>query len=437
MLATVPQEQWPKEPVIAKTRKAENYVIHHYKITASEILSDNGVDGESFPGKYIPIILVRGKKRNIEGKTYIRSLVREAKDPQRLVNYWESGGAEVVALAPKAPWLGTPKMFEGFEEDYRQANVENFPYLKFNPDPDIPGFTPKRMGMGDVPVAIFTQIQRANENLKSVIGLFNRDVGDNGPEVTGRAILAAQKPGDTATFIFPDNLAKAIAHSGRILNEIIPAIYDTERDIRIRNFDDSEAFVPINTSARAAAEMIAANPDRYEGMNLKSLQSTIKKNGADGKFNDLTTGKYDVVVTTGPSYSTQRQESAENMLRLVNADPRIMQVAGDLVVKNLDFKDADELESRIRKTLPAGLAKPKEGDEPMPPKPPTPDQQIEASKLEYQKLKTEAEKQRLEIQKVKLLKEAQDTKGNIRKEILAILQELHAPTHPADMQTNG
>jgi hypothetical protein len=421
----------PPKPSISATKESDTYQIKHYKITANDILNKNGLDGEVFPGRYIPIILCRGKIRNIEGKTYVRGLIREAKDPQRIVNYWETSGAEIVALAPKSPWVGTPKQFEGFENDYANANIENYPFLKYNPDPDALNSPPKRVGMGEVPVAIFTQIQRANENLKSVIGMFNRDVGDAGPEVTGRAILAAQKPGDTATFTYPDNLAKAIAHSGRVLNEIIPEIYDTERDIRIRHFDDTESFVPINTSAMNALKAIQSDPERYMGMNVRSLKRVVKK-GGDATFNDMTVGKYDVVITTGPSYTTQRQEAAENMLRLVNADPRIMTVAGDIVVRNLDFKDADELESRIRKTLPPGLAKPKEGDEPPQPQPPTPEQEIKKSQLEYQKLKTEAEKERLAIQKTKLLKEAQDTKGNIRKEILAVLAELHAPHHKAD-----
>ena len=436
ILAVNPEAEVPPEPVIVNTRDAEVYKIRHYKITASEILSENDIDGEVFPGKYIPIILVRGKKRNKEGKTFIRGLVREAKDPQRIINYWESAGAEVVALAPKAPWIGTPKQFEGFENDYASANIENYPFLKYNPDPDAQNTPPRRVGMGEVPVAIFTQIQRANENLKSVIGMFNRDVGDTGPEVTGRAILAAQKPGETATYAYPDNLSKAIAHSGKIINEIIPEIYDTERDIRVRQFDDSETFVPINTTAKSALSLIEANPERYQGMDVTALRKALKK-GGDATFNDMTAGKYDVVITVGPSYSTQRQEAAQNLLTLVNAAPRIMEVAGDLVVSNLDFKDADELSSRLRKTLPPGLAKPREGDEPEKPLPPTPQQQLEMSKLEFQKAKTEAEKERLKIQQVKLLKESQETKGNIRKEILSALQELFGKDHPADHVIDG
>jgi len=427
---TLPGNETPP-PVIKQERDAETYQIKHYKITASEILNKNGIDGEVFPGKYIPLVLVRGKTRNIEGKTYVRGLIREAKDPQRIINYWETSSAEIVALAPKSPWIGTPKQFEGFENDYASANVENYPFLKYNPDPDALNTPPRRVGMGEVPVAIFSQVQRANENLKSVIGMFNRDVGDVGPEVTGRAIIAAQKPGDTATFVYPDNLSKAIAHSGRIINEIIPEIYDTERDVRVRHFDDTESFVPINTTAQSAIQAMQSDPDRYMGMDVKGLQNMVKK-GGDATFNDMTVGKYDVVITTGPSYSTARQEAAENMLRLVNADPRIMGVAGDIVVRNLDFKDADELESRMRKTLPPGLAKPKEGDEPPTPQPPSPEQQIKMEELNLAKLKTGAETERLKIQKTKLLKEAQETKGNIRKEILAVLSELHAPHHPAD-----
>ena len=403
------------EPRVVKKRNTEKTVIKHRIITCCEIL-DGGADGNRFPGKYIPIVLLKGRELNIEGKNHVFSLIRFAKDPQKLVNFWNSAAAETIALAPKAPWLGTARQFEGYENDYATANVENYPMLKYNADPEAPG-PPQRQAPGQPPVAIFEQIRRGEENIKSVIGMFGSDLGDQGPERTGAAIVARQRPGDIGTYEFMENLSRAILFTGKVLNEIIPEIYDSERDVRLRNIDETETFAPINTTVGQAAKLIEAKPEMYQGLDVNKIKRLLMDEGKEAKFNDVTAGKYDVVVTVGPSYATQRQEAAQHLLQLAQSMPQQMSLAADLIVQNLDFKDADELAGRLRKTLPRNLITPKPG-EVLPPPQPTPQQmaiqakmaseqaktQISQMKLEQEKLKLEAEKLKLqaEIEKLRL-----------------------------------
>ena len=374
-----------------------------------EIL-DGGTEGNRFPGKFIPIVLLKGKELNIEGKNYIYSLIRHAKDPQKMANYWYTNAAETIALAPKTPWLGTAKQFEGYEKDYAAANVENFPFLKYNSDPDAPG-PPQRTGPPQPPAAIFEMLRKSEDSIKSVIGMFNADVGAPGSEQTGAAITARQRPGDIATFEFMVNMAGAVAYTGRILNDMIPEVYDSERDVRLRNIDETETFMPVNTTVGAAMRAVKARPEIY-GLDPARLSQMVAKEGRQAKFNDITVGKYDVVVTTGPSYATQRQESSQALLSLVQSAPQQMAVALDLIVRNMDFKDADELETRLRKPLlSSGLVKPKPGEvvTPMPPNPAAVKAQTEIAKAQSQtqmaQMKVEAEKIKLESQKVRLAME--------------------------------
>ena len=393
------------KPTIAKSRESEISVVRHRTITACEIL-DGGKEGTKVPGRYIPLVLVKGPELNIEGKNYIYSLVRHAKDPQKLINYWNSAAAETIALAPKAPWLATPKQIEGHETAYASANVENYPVLLYNPDPEAAG-APQRQAPAQPPTAIFEQIRRGEENLKSVIGMFNSDIGAPDSRQTGAAVIAGQKPGDVGTSEFSENIARAVMHTGRIINEMIPEIYDTERDVRVRNLDDSETFMPINTTVGSALKSIKSNPEMFASIEPQKLQELTRED-EDARFNDITTGKYDIIVSTGPSYATQRQESAQQLLQLTHAMPQQMAIASDLIVKNLDFKDADELAERLRKTLPPGLAKPRPGDQP--PQPPPPDPaviqaqmklQVEQMKMESEKMKVEAEKLRAQAEMMK------------------------------------
>ena len=393
-----------KRPESTDKRTVEQTRIRQYIITCSEIL-----DGPNdIPGEFIPVVMVYGKERNIEGKRYVRGLVQDAIDPQKMVNFWNSSAAETIALAPKAPWTMTPKQLEGHEDTYAQANIDNSPFVLYNPDPEAQG-PPVRNQPGQAPTAIFEQIARAEENIKSVIGMFNADTGAPDSRQTGAAVTAGQRPGDIGTFAFLDNLNRSVAYSGRIINSMIPFIYDTERDVRIRNFDDSEAFVPVNTTAGEALRRVNQNPERYVGMDKKKLETTVRKYGKDTKFNELTIGKYDVICTAGPSYATQRTEAAQNILQLAQAMPQQMALVLDVLIKNMDFKDSELISKRIRKTLPPHLLEQVEGEAPPQAPPPPPavqiqmmKLQIEQQKLQLQVLKGKQEEMKLQHEQLKI-----------------------------------
>jgi len=415
-------------PTIIREADAEYTTIKQYIITACDILSKNGLEGEDVPGSYVPIILLTGHRTNIEGKTYISGLVRNAKDSARNVNYWCSALAERIALEPKAPWVGTARQFDGYEQDYATANTKNFPFLKYNPDQTETGAPlppPMRQGPGPVPAALFSQLQSAMGMFESTIGMHGADLGQAGPERTGAAVTARQKPGDVRTFSYIDNLARGIAHGAKIKNEMIPELYDTPRDVRLRGLDDTETYLPVNMTVRDAYNAIMAHPERYKGMNTTRLIAAGQQQGWDAKFNDITAGRYAVKVTVGPSYATQRQESSEYMLRLVSALPKQMGLGADLIVGNSGVVGADVLAERIKKTLPPGIAKPTPGEEPMPPQPPNPmaQMQMEKVKLEQEKVKLQAAK--VEVEKLRVGKEAQGEMSSLRQEILSVLAELH------------
>jgi len=91
-------------------------------------------------------------------------------------------------------------------------------------------------------------------------------------------------------------------------------------------------------------------------------------------IHDLSVGKFDLIVKAGPSYSTQRQEAVEAMGEMLNANPELWQVIGDLVAKNMDWPGADEFAKRLKKMVDPAILdeEPEEGDEAPPP--PTPEE---------------------------------------------------------------
>lgn len=311
-----------------RTRKVVSHKVCRYVLSGHAVLEEE----REFPCRYIPIVSVFGPEEYVDGRLRPRSLIRYAKDPQRMYNYWQSTIAEKIALAPKSPWLVTPKMIAGHEQAWNAANRENRAYLPYNPDAEAG--RPERQQPAHVNPAELQQSAQAIDDLKATMGMYDASLGNQSNETSGRAIIARQREGDMASFAWIDNLARSIAHTGRILVDMIPRIYDTERVVRVLGVDDSVEMVLIN------------RPD-----------------GMGSTFNDMTLGKYDVEVTVGPSYATKRLEAADSMMAFIQAIPAAAQVAGDLIAKNMDWPGADDIADRLKKLLPPGVAEDEEEGE--------------------------------------------------------------------------
>lgn len=317
-----------------KRRTVKSHKVVYYLINGNEIL-EGGEDGKPWMGKYIPVCMVFGKELNIENRRVYRSAIRNAKDAQRLNNYWTSSIAENIALAPKAPYLVTARQVEGFEDQWRSMNVTPSPYLLYNPDSQAPG-APQRQPLTAIDSALITERLQSIDDIKQTTGIFDASLGRQGNETSGRAIVARQKQGDNTTFVFPDNLNRAVRLCGKILIDLIPRIYDTARVVRVRMATGEERTVKINHTVFDPAT------------------------GQELIINDLSQGKYDVVVTTGQAYATQRLEAADSMLQFVQAVPGSGQFIADLIADSMDWPKADIIAERLRRVIPPQVLGPEE-----------------------------------------------------------------------------
>ena len=316
-----------------KSRMSERPRVMYCKINGYEILEQ-----KEWAGKWIPVIRVVGNEFEVDGRIYISGLVRNAKDAQRMYNYWVSQEAEMLALAPKAPFIGYGGQFEGYEDKWKTANTNNWPYLEVNPDvTDGQGAVLPLPQRAQPPMASSGLLQAkagASEDIKSTTGQYNASLGMGSNERSGKAILARQREGDVGTFHYGDNLTRAVRHVARQLVDLIPKIYDTQRIARIIG-EDGET------------KMVKINPDQPQPINkIVNEQGIVIE-----KIYNPGVGKYDVVATTGPGYATKRQEALEAMAQLLQGNPQLWQVAGDLFVKNMDWPGAQEMSKRFAKTI--------------------------------------------------------------------------------------
>ena len=316
---------------VVKTRKSTKSVVKRYVLNGQEIL-----ETDEWEGSFIPVIPVWGEEVYHEGERHFYSLIHFAKDAQRMYNYWRTTTTELVALAPKAPWIGPAGSFDTDLQNWQVANTETLPFLEY--DGDVP---PQRQPFAGPPAGALQEALNASDDMKSVMGLHDASMGAQSNEISGVAISKRIREGDTSTFHFIDNMSRAIRHAGIVILDLIPHIYSQDRVLRIIGQDEQPQTVRVNAPFQSKEEML---PDHTKNQ-MEAISSIY----------DLRVGKYDVVVKAGPSYTTQREEARNSMIALLQAFPQAAQVTGDLVVESMDWPNADAFAKRLKAILPPGV----------------------------------------------------------------------------------
>lgn len=329
---------------VTSERVTKSHKVTQKIMTGAEILETN-----EWAGKYIPIVPVYGEEVNVEGKRHFRSLIRDAKDAQRMFNYWRTAATELVALAPKAPYIGPEEAFAGDDgEKWARANTETFAYLSYK------GQTPpQRQPFAGPPAGALQEALNASDDMKAITGLYDASLGARSNETSGRAIMARQREGDVSTFHFIDNLSRAIRHGGRILIDLIPKVYTGERIVRVLGKEGEVKNVQLGKKPDPTDQTQMRQPQAQgpmpQGMPGQQIEGDAEQQAEIAKIYDLTVGKYDLVVDVGPSFTTRREEAATQMMELLRAFPDAAPVIGDLLAKNLDWPGADEIAERLQK----------------------------------------------------------------------------------------
>jgi hypothetical protein len=303
---------------VQDTRSVKSHKVIQRIMSGAEILETN-----EWAGKYIPIVVVYGEEVNVEGKRHFRSLVRDSKDPQRMFNYWRSASTELVALAPKIPFIGPKGAFNTDARKWATANSKSHAYIEY--DGPIP---PQRQEFAGPPAGALQEALNASDDIKSIMGIYDAAVGQKSNEVSGLAINARKVEGDISTYHFIDNQARAITHTGRILIDLIPHVYSGKRVVRILGGRTGK-----------------------EPSNVQLGEPTQDSDGIQ-RIYDLSVGKYDLVVDVGTNSPTQRQEQVSQLTELIHSFPEAAPLVADILAENLDLKGADEIARRMKAMLP-------------------------------------------------------------------------------------
>lgn len=359
-----PQELAAAGVQVVRTREVDDHKVYCRLTNGKQWLTDP----YEFPSRFIPLIPVWGNIQNVDGEDYWKGMTRDAKDQQRLHNVHKTAAIEAVSKAPKAPFITKLKWIKGLEHFWNRANSEDFPYLPVNDDADD---MPQRAHQAEVPAALLQLAALDNDDIKATTGIYDASLGARSNETSGVAINQRKNQGAVATFNYLDNLSYAIRYEWEILIDMIPRIYDTPRVVRVLGDDG--------------------------GVKWKQLYQQVMdpQTGRVVVLNDISKGKYDVTVTVGPSYATQRMEAADAFMQLAGqlgqSAPPLAPLLAYEVVRNVDAPGAEEVTTALRKMLVGqGVLPPQEGDQPPAPPPPDPAKVAEVRRTNAQAMREEA-----------------------------------------------
>ncbi len=313
------------------------------------------VDGQNFlekprriPGEHIPLIPVYGKRWFIDDIERIEGHIAKAMDPQRLYNLQVSMLADTAAQDPGSIPIVGMEQIRGLEKHWEARNKKRPAFLVLRELKDKAGNV-----IAPATPAGYTQPAVMNQALAALLQQTSADI----QEVTGGSQAMQQMPSnvaqetvnnlmnraDMASFIYLDNMAKSLKRAGEVWLSMAREVYGSERDVRVVNEDGTDDIA------------------------LMNAQVVDRQTGRVVALNDLSTGRYDVTVDVGPSYTARRDATVSVMTNVLNSmlpnDPLRPAIQG-VIVDNLDGEGMEDIKEFNRKQLlTSGIAKPRNQEE--------------------------------------------------------------------------
>lgn len=287
-------------------------------LNGAEVIDSSDWYDEKYPGKYIPYCFILGEEYWLENCRKIKSIVTDIKDAQKMLNYMQSEAIDYVSKIAKSPYIGSDASVGPYKEVWENANRNNYAFL-----PYVDGKTPpQRNDPPQIPIGFVDSVTRLENDIRTSVGV--RDPLQDIPAgQSGKAINLQLAESNVNTFLWIDHTHRAIKYAGKVIVDLIPFYYNYPHIQQIIGIDGQSTQVGIMTP-----------------------------NMQTGEYIDLTADEYAVDISTGPSYETQREATRDAILELAKVNPQILQVAGDILIRNMDFAESNEISDRLATLLP-------------------------------------------------------------------------------------
>lgn len=335
-----------KEPegykVHGDIREVKKRTVHWCVINALEEIKTY-----DWRGKYIPIVVVLGKEKNVDGNRIYEGIIRSSKDAQRSYNYMASKEAYAVGLAPLSPVVIAAGQIRGFEKQWNTANTHPWSALVYHETSTAGHLVPppQRSTFQADTQAITIAKAGAADDIRVTTGIQQASLGELDPQhQSGRAIRELKQQSELGTSDYVDNLRLAVEFEGMMLADLAPHYYDRPgRIATIMSLEGDEDLVMLNQPFVKG----------QNGVPQPVPDGAQMPQGQDAEHYDVTTlDQYSIVVEVGKAFSTRREEGVAMMSDLAQAAPQLVPIFADLWVSDMDFPGASKIADRLKKANP-------------------------------------------------------------------------------------
>lgn len=399
---------------IENTRDVRDYKIKHIKFVQNKILEET-----DYPGRLLPIVYFEGDSTVIDGEQIPIPYIQDAIDTQKLINYIGSEIAYGILRSRKETVMGTSDMFEGHEDDWLNPDrVQG--WLEYNYDKNAgkpefitpPSFNP----------TFITAYQNSTQDLMQILGRFEESRGQESNAISGVAINARQRAENKPVNLYDDNNQRGIKQIGKVLLDMMPHIYDTEREVMVMGADNKSSAVDINKQ------------NGFRMLPNGDVEPNIE--------NDMTKGRFDIEIRVDGSYDAQMAQAMDTLIRLATINPAIANLIPDLLAENSGLENTQQLVERLRTLVPADIIAKEDGKQLPPPPPPQPDPMIaiqegrnkidnDKNQVAMAQLQSKSRDQAIEEQK--LMQEAQLAGLDAKVGLSKAAAEVHKATTQKDI----
>lgn len=323
--------------------------VTRWEVTRYIVSGDGIIDEQVIPGEHIPVVPQYGERQIVEGEEHYEGVTRLAKDPQRLRNFQLSYLADIVSTSPREKPIFTQDQIGGFEDLYEQTGADNrLPYLLQN-GTDANG-NPLPVGpvgyikAPEVPPAMLQSIAETRAAVDDVAGAqLPKDITD--VDLSGKAISALNKRLDMQSYTYQDNHKFALRRDGEIYASMMSEIVDIEQSIPVEKIDGTRSSEVVN------AESVEFTSDGLEKV-------------VNNKIGGV---KFEVYADIGPSFSSVKEQSKEEIKGILNSgnlDPETHKMLLNEYLTMIDGSSFEDIRNYGRKQLIlSGAKKPETPDE--------------------------------------------------------------------------
>ena len=339
-----------------RVRKVQHRQVKWALLAPGKVLAES-----DWPGRYIPIVQVIGREFNVDGASSYKGAITDSKDAQRVYNYAVSAEVESVALAPRAPWVAAYGQLEKYRNIWQQANLRNFAWLPYDPvsvQNTLVG-PPQRQSIEPAIGAIATLVNQADSDIKATTGRWDPSLGSMDPSArSGKALDRLQQQGELGSSDMVANFATSVRHECRIILDLAQYVYVEPGRVMTMLGDEpgNESQVMLNQ------EFIRGEDGAPEAVQpgARGLYQKMRHMGRN-KGVPPKVERYDiariangsnVVVDVAPSHKTQRDENLAILQSMIEADPNLAAMIGDIMAEEVGGPMGRKLSERIRSLNP-------------------------------------------------------------------------------------